>query len=151
MQPKVIRTDEEHEAALKQIEALWDAEPGTPEGDEFELWAILIEMYEDEHYPIVAPDPISYLHFLMDQGSLRQADLIPYIGSRSKVSEVLSGKRSLSLSMIRALHEGLDIPADVLIQKPMKQIPKPKSKNRKTALARKSTIAAKTLRKSAAK
>jgi HTH-type transcriptional regulator/antitoxin HigA len=87
-----------------------------PDEDELELWSLLVENYEEEHFPIDPPDPIEAIRFRMDQEGLTRADLIPYLQSKSKVSEVLSGKRPLSLSMIRALHSGLKIPAEVLVQ-----------------------------------
>src|SRR5262245_33579119 len=100
-----------------------DAECGTPEGDELEVLATLIEAYEEKHHPIDLPDPIAAVQFRMEQEGLTNKDLVPYIGSSAKVSEVLSGKRDLTLSMIRALHQHLDIPAEVLIQEPGGVIP----------------------------
>jgi len=123
MHPKVIKTDAEYKAALGRFDDLLEAEPGTPEGDEFELWATLISIYEKEHFPVDLPDPIAAIRFRMEQAGLKQVDLVPYIGSASRVSEVLGGKRSLSLSMIRKLHEGLGIPAEVLLQKPGCELP----------------------------
>lgn len=120
---KLIKTPEEHEKVLKRIEELFDAEPDTPEGDELELLVTLLELYEKEKYPISSPDPISAIKFRMEQQGLKNKDLIPYIGSKSKVSEVLSGKRALSLNMIRKLNEGLGIPAEVLIQETGKTLP----------------------------
>ena len=120
---KLIKTPEEHEKVLKRIEELFDAEPDTPEGDELELLVTLLELYEKEKYPIFSPDPISAIKFRMEQQGLKNKDLIPYIGSKSKVSEVLSGKRALSLNMIRKLNEGLGIPAEVLIQETGKVLP----------------------------
>jgi len=115
MRPKVIKNDAEYAAALKEVEALWDAAPGSPEAEAAELWTALIETYEKKTYPMGMPDPVSAIRFRMDQQNLKPADLIPYLGSKSKVSEVLAGRRTLSLSMIRRLHEGLGIPADVLL------------------------------------
>ena len=112
-----IRTEEEYEAALARIDEIFDAEKGTAEGEELDELADLVEFYEDKHYPIGLPDPISAIEFRMDQANLTQRDLIPYIGSSAKVAEVLSGKRDLTMSMARALHEHLGIPADVLLQK----------------------------------
>lgn len=120
---KLIKTPEEHEKVLKRIEELFDAEPDTPEGDELELLVTLLELYEKEKYPISSPDPISAIKFRMEQQGLKNKDIIPYIGSKSKVSEVLSGKRALSLNMIRKLNEGLGIPAEVLIQETGKTLP----------------------------
>ena len=116
MDIKLIKNDQDHEAALARIDALWSASPGSPEGDELELLVHLVELYEEEHHAIPLPDPISAIRFRMDQQGLAPSDLIPFIGSRSKVSEVLNGKRPLSLPMIRRLHQGLDIPLNVLVQ-----------------------------------
>jgi len=113
---KPIKTEADYDAALEQIASLMDAKAGTPEADELEVLATLVECYEAEHYPINLPDPISAIRFRMEQAELSQRDLIPYIGSRSKVSEVLSGKRSLTLQMMRSLHQHLGIPAEVLLQ-----------------------------------
>jgi HTH-type transcriptional regulator/antitoxin HigA len=123
MRPKVIKTDAEYEAALVRLDELLGAKPGTPEGDEFELWVTLIKDYEEEHFPIDLPDPITAIRFRMEQAGMKQVDLVPYIGSPSRVSEVLKGKRSLSLSMIRKLHKGLGIPADVLLHEPGASLP----------------------------
>ncbi len=112
-----IRTEEEYEAALARIREIFHAEVGTAEGEELDELADLIESYEDKHYPIGMPDPISAIEFRMDQANLTQKDLIPYIGSSAKVAEVLSGKREITRSMARALHEHLGIPADVLLQR----------------------------------
>ena len=118
MRLKPIRSNRDYEAALARIDKLMDTdpEPGTSEGDELQVLALLVEQYEDEHGPIGVPTPVGAIRFRMDQQGLSQQDLVPYIGSPSKVSEVLSGKRALSLSMIRRLHEGLGIPLEVLIQ-----------------------------------
>ena len=113
---KLIKSEADYEKALKRIDQIFDAEPGTPEADEHELIVALVELYENEHFPIEAPDPVSAIKFRMEQLNLTQKDLIPIIGSKSKVSEVLSGKRTLSLNMIRKLSSELGIPAEVLIQ-----------------------------------
>lgn len=118
--PKIIKNDEEYEAMLARIEEIFHAETGTPEYDEMELLVNLVEKYEDEKYPIEAPDPITAIKFRMEQQGLKNKDLIPYIGNKSKVSEVLSGKRNLSLNMIRKLHDGLEIPLESLIKEPEK-------------------------------
>jgi len=122
MKPKIIKSDADYRSALAHLDTLMTADPGSPEEEELELFSILIEKYEDEHFPIGLPDPIAAIQFRMEQQRLTRKDLIPYIGSQSKVSEVLNGKRPLSLSMIRALHEGLEIPAEVLLQEPGRQI-----------------------------
>lgn len=113
---KPIRNDQDYEATLDRIELLMEAIPGTPEFDELDVLTTLVEAYEEKHYKIALPNPISAIKFRMEQLELKQMDLIPYLGSKSKVSEVLSGKRALSKQMIRALHEGLNIPLEVLIQ-----------------------------------
>jgi HTH-type transcriptional regulator/antitoxin HigA len=114
--PKVIKTTEEHDQALARIEELFSAKPGTPEGDELELLVLLVETYEAEKFPIELPDAIEAIRFRMEQMNLKQKDLIPIIGSKSKVSEVLSGKRELSITMIRKIVSNLNIPATVLLQ-----------------------------------
>ena len=118
MKPKVIKNEAEYEAALAYVYTLMDAEPGSQEEEELDLFTMLIEQYEQEHYPIAPPDTGGRNLFRMEQEGLTRKDLAAYIGSQSKVSEVLNRKRPLSLSMIRNLHEGLGIPADVLLQKP---------------------------------
>ena len=125
MEPKVIKTEEEYQYALAYLDSLMDAAPGSAEEQELELFSVLIEKYEDEHYSIGLPDPVEAIKFRMEQQGLTRKDLISYIGSQSKVSEVLNGKRSLSLSMIRALHDGLDIPAEVLLQEPGRNLEAP--------------------------
>ncbi|MBU4374764.1 MAG: hypothetical protein KJ714_10115 [Euryarchaeota archaeon] len=126
IKPKVIKSEAEYQEALAHLEALMDAQPGTPEEEELELFAVLIEKYEQEHFPIGLPDPVEAIKFRMDQLGLTRKDLIPYIGSQSKVSEVLNGKRPLSLSMIRALQQGLEIPIEVLLQEQGKCLESPK-------------------------
>jgi len=115
---KVIKTESDYDAALARIEELIDRnpDPGTPEADELEVLSLLVEEYESRNFPSSLPDPIEALKFRMEQQNLTQRDLVPFIGSRSKVSEVLSGKRTLTLSMIRSLHSNLGIPARVLLQ-----------------------------------
>lgn len=100
---------------MAAIEALWGAEPGTPEADQLEVLVTLMDAYEAEHHAIDSPDPIDALLFRMEQAGLSRKDLEPYIGSRARVSEVLNRRRSLTLAMIRRLRDGLGIPADVLI------------------------------------
>lgn len=118
MKPKVIKTGAEYKAALKRIEEIFDAKPGTPKGEEFDLLATLVELYEDKAFPVNLPGPVAAIKFRMAQQDLKAKDLVPCIGSASKVSEVLSGKRTLSLTMIRSLVDGLGIPAEALIQRP---------------------------------
>jgi HTH-type transcriptional regulator/antitoxin HigA len=123
MEPKVLKTEADYEAALAYVETLMDAAPGSPEEQALEVFALLIDAYEQAHYPMDLPDPIEAIKFRMDQQGLLQKDMVPYLGSQSKVSEVLNRKRPLSLTMIRALHEGLGIPAEVLLQEPGQEIP----------------------------
>ena len=118
MKPRMIKTDEDYETALARVEQIFSARPGTPTGDELELLLLLIENYEDQAFPMELPDPVAAIRFRMEQQDLVPKDLVPFIGSKSKVSEVLAGKRSLSLSMIRKLTVGLGIPAVVLLQEP---------------------------------
>ncbi len=113
---KLIKTEEDYKAALKLADELFDAKADTPEGDKLELIVTLIEIYEREHFPIDNPSPLEAIKFRMDQMGLLPKDLVPFIGSKSKVSEILSGKRTLSLNMIRQLASGLNIPVEVLIQ-----------------------------------
>ena len=113
---KLIKTESEYQDALKRIDQLFDCKPGTPEADEFELLVKLVEFYEEEKYHIDFPDPIEAIKFRMEQEGLSQKDLIPYFGTKSKVSEVLNRKRGLSLNMIRKLSTGLNIPAAILVQ-----------------------------------
>jgi HTH-type transcriptional regulator / antitoxin HigA len=107
---KPIRNDNDLEIALRRLRQLWDHQEGTSEADEFEVLAILVHAYEEEHYPIPPPDPISALRFTMEQKGLRPKDLIPYFGASSRVAEVLAGRRRLTLEMVRRLHDGLGIP-----------------------------------------
>ena len=117
---KVLKSAQEHRVALARIAELMDADPaeGTPEADELEVLALLVDRYEKDRFPVGPPDAVEAIRFRMDQMGLRNKDLVPYIGSASKVSEVLNGKRDLSLNMVRKLSHGLGIPADVLIRDP---------------------------------
>lgn len=113
---KPIRSDAEHAAALEEIGRLWGSESGTADGDRLDVLATLVEVYESRHHPIDPPDPIDAILFRMESQGLTRKDLEPYIGSRARVSEVLNRQRGLSIEMIRRLHEGLGISADVLIR-----------------------------------
>ncbi|WP_442487195.1 helix-turn-helix domain-containing protein [Halomonas litopenaei] len=110
-----IHNDADLERAFARMEALWNAEDGSPEADELEVLSILIEHYEDKHYPIGPSDPIEAIKFRMEQQGLTPRDLEAYIGGSGRVSEVLNRKRGLSLAMIRRLHDGLRIPYESLI------------------------------------
>lgn len=126
MKPKVIKTEAEYKMALAHLETLMEAEPTAALEEEMELFAVLIENYENENFPIDLPDPIEAIKFRMEQQGLNRKDLEQYIGSQSKVSEVLNRKRPLSIGMIRALHEGLSIPAEVLLQEEGRELSEPK-------------------------
>ena len=122
MKAKILKTETEYDAALAHVETLMDATPGSPAEAELELFAMLVEQYEAAHYPIDLPDPIEAIKFRMEQAGLVRKNLAPYLGSPSKVSEVLNRKRPLSLAMIRALYRGLGIPAEVLLQDPGREL-----------------------------
>jgi HTH-type transcriptional regulator/antitoxin HigA len=113
---KPIRSKRDYDAALKEVARLWGAKAGTPEGDRLDVLATLIDAYEVEHYPMDPPDPIEAIKFRMEQQGLTRRDLEEIIGTRTRIAEVLSRKRGLSIAMIRRLHERLGIPAEVLIR-----------------------------------
>lgn len=119
-QLKIIKTEQDHQQALARLMALMDLDPAenSPEQNELDVLAVLIEKYEQETFPVAKPDPVTAIKFRMEQQGLTNKDLMPYMGAASKVSEVLNGKRPLSLNMIRKLSSGLGISADVLIQAP---------------------------------
>jgi HTH-type transcriptional regulator/antitoxin HigA len=116
MEIKPIKTDKDYNQALERLEIIFDAEKGSPEGDELELLGILVDQYENEHFPIGLPDPIEAIKFRMEQMGYNQTDLANIVGLKSRASEILNKKRKLSLEMIRQLHDRLNIPTDVLIQ-----------------------------------
>lgn len=111
-----IRTEADYQAALTEIERLFEAAPNTPEGDRLDVLTTLVETYEKQHYHIPAPDPVEAILYYMESRGLSRRDLEPYLGSRARVAEVLNRRRPLSLEMIRRLHAGLGLPADLLIQ-----------------------------------
>jgi HTH-type transcriptional regulator/antitoxin HigA len=113
-----IRSEADYEAALSEVERLWGARSGTPEGDRLDVLATLIDAYESEHYPIDPPDPIEAIKFRMEQQGLTRKDLEGILGSRTRIAEVLNRRRGLSINMIRRLHEQLGISAEVLIRAP---------------------------------
>ena len=118
MEIKPIRSEADYQSALREIERLMDSQPGTPEGDRMDVLATLIEAYEARHFPIPEPDdPVEVLEYYMESRGLSRSDLIPYLGSKERVSEVLNRKRWLSLEMIRRLHSGLGIPAELIMGK----------------------------------
>ena len=116
MDIRPIRTKADHRAALKEIERLMNARRGTPEGDRLEVLSTLVEKYEEQEDPIEVPNPIDALLYHMESRGLTRRDLEAFIGSRARVAEVLNRRRPLTIEMIRRLHAGLGIPADVLIR-----------------------------------
>lgn len=115
---KLIKTSKEHETALERLEKLMlgNPVPDSENANELELLALLIKAYEDKHVVIDPPTPLEAIRFRMEQAGLKQKDLIPFIGTKSRVSEVLAGKRPLTLAMARELHKGLGIPAEILLE-----------------------------------
>ena len=116
MEIRPIKTEQDYNSAIRRIEVLWGAEKDTPQGDEMDLLVTLVESYEMKHYPIAPPDPVDAIKFRMEQMDMTKADLIQYIGSQSRVSEVLNRKRKLTLGMIKSLYKGLRIPAEILLE-----------------------------------
>lgn len=116
MKVKPIKTKKDYALAMQRLEKIFDAKPGTAEGDELEVLGILIEKYENDHYPIDFPDPIEAIKFRMEQLGYSQNDLAEVVGLKSRASEILNKKRKLTLEMIRQLHNQLNIPTQVLIQ-----------------------------------
>jgi HTH-type transcriptional regulator/antitoxin HigA len=115
---KPIRTAADHRAAMAEVERLWGSKSGTRDGDRLDVLATLIDAYEAQHEPIDRPDPIEAIRFRMEQQGLTRKDLEPILGTRTRVSEVLNRKRTLSIGMIRRLHAELGIAAEVLIRAP---------------------------------
>lgn len=115
MRIQPVRNEEQHAAAVARIRKLIGSRPGTAESDELDVLATLVDAYESRHFPTDIPDPVLLIKFQMEQQGLSRKDLEPMIGSRARVSEVLGGRRSLTLPMIRRLHAGLAIPVDLLV------------------------------------
>ena len=115
MEIRPIKTEQDYNTSIRRIEVLWGAKKDTPQGDELDLLVTFIESYEMKHYPIAPPDPVDAIKFRMEQMDMTKADLVQYIGSQSRVSEILNGKRKLTLGMIKSLYKGLRIPADILL------------------------------------
>ncbi|MCD6564742.1 MAG: helix-turn-helix domain-containing protein [Bacteroidales bacterium] len=115
MEIKPIKTEKDYNMSIKRIEELWGAKRDTPEGDELDLLCTLVESYEMKHYPIAPPDPIDAIKFRMEQMGMTKADMVKYLGSQSRVSEILNGKRRLTLKMVKSLYKGLKIPAEILL------------------------------------
>lgn len=116
MEIKPIKTEQDYQKAIARIEELWGAKKDTPEGDELDLLATLVEVYEMRNYPIAPPDPVDAILFRMEQMGMSKADMIPYLGSQSRVSEILNRKRKLTLNMVKTLYKELKIPAEVLLE-----------------------------------
>lgn len=116
MELKPIKTDADYRAALKRLEEVFDAKPGTPESDELEILGLMVDDYENKHYPIEAPDPIEAIKIRMEEMHLKQVDLIPEIGGKSRVSEILNRKRRLTVTMIRKLATRLNLSSNLLIK-----------------------------------
>lgn len=116
MHIRPIKTDADYQAALKEIEALFDATPNTPDGDRLEVWTTLVEAHEELRYSIPSPDPVEAIVYHMESRGLSRRDLEPHLGSRARVSEILSRKRPLTLRMIQRLHRDLGMPAEVLLR-----------------------------------
>lgn len=116
MEIKPIRTKKDYAAALKEIERLFDAKPGTTAGDRLDVLTTLVYAYEEKHHAVPLPNPIDAIQYYMESRGLTRRDLEKYLGSRARVSEVLNRKRAITMEMIRNLHRGLGIPAEVLIQ-----------------------------------
>ena len=115
MEIRPIKTEEDYNTSIRRIEVLWGAKKDTPQGDELDLLVTLVESYEMKHYPIAPPDPVDAIKFRMEQMDMTKADMVQYLGSQSRVSEILNGRRKLTLGMIKALYKGLRIPADILL------------------------------------
>jgi HTH-type transcriptional regulator / antitoxin HigA len=112
-----IKTEKNYHLALQEIERLFDAKPNTANGDKLDILTTLVHVYEEEHYPIDFPDAVDALNYWMESRGLERKDLEEYIGTRARISEILNRKRELTLNMIRKLHDGLHIPAELLIKK----------------------------------
>ncbi len=121
MEIKPIKTEADYSAALKEIEKLMNAQPGTTAGDRFDVLVTLVEAYENKHYPMDFPDPVEAIKYVMEQKGLSIKDLVPMIGRSNRVYEILNHKRPLTLKMIWRLHNGLGIPAECLIKQPQER------------------------------
>lgn len=115
MNIKPIKTEQDYENSLLKIEKIWGAKRDTPEGDELDLLVTLVESYEMKHFPIAPPNPIDAIKFRMEQMGMTNADMVEYLGSQSRVSEVLNGKRGLTLKMVKSLYKGLKISPEILL------------------------------------
>ena len=122
MDIRPIRNDEDHARAVEELDRLWGAAEGSPQAERLEVFITLVHAYEEEHHRIEPPNPIEAIRFRMEQQGLTRKDLEPMIGRRSRVSEVLTGKRPLTLGMIRRLRRGLGISADVLVGEEQRRV-----------------------------
>lgn len=132
MNLRPIKTEDDYKAALTEIEGLFQAEPETPDGDRLDILTLLVEAYEEQHHPIPPPDPLAALEYHLESRGLTRRDLEPFLGSRARVADVMNRRRALTIDMIRRLHQGLGIPADVLIQ-PYPLVKPPPSRTRRAA------------------
>ena len=115
MDIRPIKNEQDYNFAINKIEELWGAKKDSSKGDELDLLVTLVESYEMKHYPIAPPDPIDAIKFRMEQMGMTNADMVKYLGSQSRVSEILNKKRKLTLGMIKSLYKGLKIPAEILL------------------------------------
>ena len=115
MDIRPIKTEQDYNSAIIRIEELWGSKKDTPNGDELDLLVTLVESYEMKHYPIAPPDPIDAIKFRMEQMGMTKEDMVKYLGSQSRVSEILNRKRNLTLKMVKSLYKGLKIPAEILL------------------------------------
>lgn len=115
MEIRPIKNEEDYKKSIKRLEVLWGSKKNTPEGDELDLLATLIESYEMKHFPILPPDPVDAILFRMEQMNMTKSDMAKYLGSQSRVSEILTRKRRLTLKMVKSLYRDLKIPADILL------------------------------------
>ena len=125
MQLRSLKTETDHKEALAEIDQLFEAAPETSEGDRLDILTLLVEAYEQQHHSVLPPDPVVTLEYYMESRGLSRRDLEPFLGSRVRVAEVLNRKRGLTIEMIRRLHQGLGISADVLIQPYPLQVQRP--------------------------
>ena len=115
MEIKPIKTENDYNGAIQRIEQLWGAKKNSPDGDELDLLCTIVEAYEIKHFPILPPDPIDAIVFRMEQMNMTKSDMAKYLGSQSRVSEILTRKRQLTLKMVKSLYKGLKIPAEILL------------------------------------
>lgn len=115
MEIKPIKTEKDYIEAIQRIEHLWGAKKNSPDGDEFDLLCTIVEAYEIKNFPILPPDPIDAIVFRMEQMNMTKSDMAKFLGSQSRVSEILNRRRQLTLKMVKSLYKGLKIPADILL------------------------------------